>query len=152
MAVIKRAVQFQYYEEAAVRSISSPPKPASVGVSPSTARKDKPNLHALPPKSRALDLIRTFFSGPGIPFVYIREEAIIRTYTAARLKRFVGVERPWLCLLNAIFAIATIPGIVMNEPRPWNEFDSETFFERALALSKGVNVRSVNVVFGAYSL
>ena len=106
------------------------------------------DLLALPPQNRAMDLVRAFFSGPGTPFVFVHEAAIIGTYELARARQFVGVERPWLCLLNAIFAIATEPGIVMNEPHRWNEVESEIFFERALGLSKGIDARSADVNFG----
>ena len=151
LAVLKRAVQFQSGDEATVRSISSPPKPGSAAVSSSAARKNTLNSHALPPRNRALDLIQTFFSGPGIPFVFVHEEGIVEYYERARARDFLGVERSWLSLLNAIFAIATEPGIVMNERRQWDEVGSETFFERALALSKEVDAKSANVNYGAYS-
>ncbi|KIX01785.1 uncharacterized protein Z518_09512 [Rhinocladiella mackenziei CBS 650.93] len=103
------------------------------------------NIRSLPSESRALHLIRLFFSDTGMLFPYIHEQDILRSYSAARRNRFTSVGRSWLCLLNVIFAFATYISARPDQPAEKNAAESEIFIERAQALSADIELKSANL-------
>ncbi|KAJ4680160.1 hypothetical protein HRR95_003879 [Exophiala dermatitidis] len=124
----------------------------SRAVSPVTTLSDSPpmtrqavNIRSLPSESRALHLIRLFFSDTGMLFPYIHEQEILRTYSAARKNRFAAVSRSWLCLLNGIFAFATYISARPDQSVWKNAAESEIFMERAQALSADIELKSANL-------
>lgn len=108
------------------------------------------NIRSLPSESRALHLIRLFFSDTGMLFPYIHEQDILRTYSAARRNKFTAVSRSWLCLVNVIFAFATYISARPEQPAEKNAAESEVFIERAQALSADIELKSANLESGTY--
>lgn len=108
------------------------------------------NIRSLPSESRALHLIRLFFSDTGMLFPYIHEQDIMRTYSAARRNKFTAVSRSWLCLVNVIFAFATYISARPEQPAEKNAAESEVFIERAQALSVDIDLKSANLESGEY--
>ena len=106
------------------------------------------NVRSLPAESRALHLIRLFFSDTGMLFPYIHEHAILRTYSAARRSRFAAVSRSWLCLINVIFAFATCLSARPDQSAEKNAAESEIFIERAQALSAEIEMKSASLETG----
>lgn len=106
------------------------------------------NVRSLPPEPRALHLIRLFFSDTGMLFPYIHEQAILRTYSAARKNGFTAVSRSWLCLLNVIFAFATYISARPDQSVWKNAAESKIFMERAQALSAELELKSANLETG----
>lgn len=109
------------------------------------------NIRSLPSESRALHLIRLFFSDTGMLFPYIHEQDVLRTYSAARRNKFTAVSRSWLCLVNVIFAFATYISARPDQPAEKNAAESEVFIERAQALSVDIDLKSANLESGEYS-
>jgi hypothetical protein len=103
------------------------------------------NVRSLPAEARALHLIRLFFSDTGMLFPYIHEQAILRTYSAARQSRFTAVSRSWLCLINVIFAFATYISANPDQSAEKNAAESEVFIERAQALSGEIEMKSASL-------
>jgi hypothetical protein len=112
------------------------------------ARSQYANIRSLPSESRALHLIRLFFSDTGMLFPYIHEQDILRTYSAGRRNRFSGVSRSWLCLVNVIFAFATYISARPDQSAERNAVESEVFIERAQLLSAEIEIRSANLETG----
>lgn len=108
------------------------------------------NIRSLPSETRALHLIRLFFSDTGMLFPYIHEQEILRTYSAARRNRFASVSRSWLCLVNVIFAFATYISARPDQSVEKNAAESEIFIERAQALSTEIEMKSANLETGKY--
>lgn len=106
------------------------------------------NIRSLPSESRALHLIRLFFSDTGMLFPYIHEQDILRTYSAARRNRFTAVSRSWLCLVNVMFAFATYISARPDQPAEKNAAESEIYIERAQALSAEIEMKSANLETG----
>ena len=103
------------------------------------------NIRSLPAESRALLLIKLFFSDTGMLFPYIHEQDILRTYSAARRSRFTVVSRSWLCLVNVIFAFATYISAKPDQSAEKNAAESEIFIERAQALSAEIEMKSASL-------
>lgn len=110
------------------------------------------NFRSLPSESRALHLIRLFFSDTGMLFPFIHEEGVLRTYAAARQNRFAAVGRSWLCLLNVIFAFATYISARPDQSAEKNAAESEIFIERAQALAAEIELKSANLETGNFLL
>lgn len=129
-------------------------QPTAVQPTPSTNSHLTPSvrnighINSLPQEQVCLQMLKRFFSGPGTPFPYLHEEAILRSYTTAKQNGFAHVSRTWLCLLNSIFALACAPGIVPYRQETEESMDSETFFWRAQALAKDISCRGSNIELG----
>lgn len=109
------------------------------------------NVLSLPAEARALHLIKLFFSDTGMLFPYIHEQAILRTYSAARRNRFTAVSRSWLCLINVIFAFATYISARPDQSAEKNAAESEIFIGRAQALSAEiVELKSASLETGMF--
>lgn len=120
-------------EEHPILSRATSPKPQfqrSVGIP-----REPVNVRVLPAEQDALRLIGLFFNDTGVLFPYVYKPDVLEAYASAKAKRFVGVSRPVLCLLNIIFAFATY--ISLN-PETLAEEDAraaEAFFQRARQLA-----------------
>lgn len=102
----------------------------------------------LPPHSVSVNLINRFFVWFGELFPFIYEGDIRRSYDSARERRFSGVSRSWLALLNAIFALSKNEGANGEKPIVQNAADSRVFFERAHGLLTTLEPRSANIETG----
>ncbi len=108
------------------------------------------NYRSLPSESRALHLIRLFFSDTGLLFPYVHEEGVLRAYAAARQNRFMAVGKSFLCLVNVIFAFATYISARPDQTAEKNAAESEIFIERAQALVSDIELKSTNLETGEH--
>lgn len=110
------------------------------------------NIRSLPAETRALHLIKLFFSDTGMLFPYIHEQEILRTYSAARRNRFTAVSRSWLCLVNVIFAFATYISDRPDQSAEKNAAESEIFIGRAQTLSTEIEMKRAGLETGKWTV
>ncbi|KAL5087113.1 hypothetical protein Trisim1_008490 [Trichoderma cf. simile WF8] len=75
--------------------------------SAAVAGRPSANMFFLCLLSKSLQLIMLFFSGAGIIFPMVDRPSFIQKYHDAKRNEFKAVQKPWLCLLNTIFAVAS---------------------------------------------
>ena len=101
----------------------------------------------LPPEPHAVHLIELFFNETGMLFPFIQQGYVVSSYNYAAARGFTGIRRSFLCLLNAIFAMATH---LDDSPGPGST-DAETFYQRANLLFEQIELRMHNVETGTAS-
>ncbi|RVX75029.1 hypothetical protein B0A52_01306 [Exophiala mesophila] len=107
---------------------SSPPsltKSATAGVDP----------YVLPPRGESSRLVEIFFSFTGRFFPYISRSMLTQVLGELDPSRLSGVRKSTLCLLNAVFAMATSLDRLSGRPAKQRDVESDIFFQRALVLS-----------------
>lgn len=112
-------------------NMSRPPSP------PLQSRPDPTsvNPYKLPSRTEILRLIEIFFSFTGQFFPYISKSNLTHSVNELDLVRFAGVRKSWLCLLNAVMAMATSLDGESGRHVKSRESESDVFFQRALILS-----------------
>jgi hypothetical protein len=108
------------------------------------------NIRAIPSETRAVHLIKLFFSDTGTMFPYMHEQAILDSYYNAKEHRFAAVSRSWLCLLNVIFAFATYITAHPEQSTEKNAAESEVFIDRAQALSSEIQMKHATIETGKH--
>lgn len=101
---------------------STPDSPASI------------SPQVLPVESRAVCLIKLYFSDTGTMFPFVSEKQVLASYYASKDKQFSGLRHSLLCLFNAIFAFATYISAKPEQAITKCATEADVFFNRALAL------------------
>lgn len=88
----------------------------------------------LPPGGETLQLIDIFFSTTGVLFPYIDKNSLLETYHQLNPTNIHTAPRPWLGLLNMLFAMSTSAGHIDNLTASERATKSDIYFRRALKL------------------
>lgn len=104
------------------------------------------NVGILPPTGHAIRLIKLFFKDTGLMFPYVYEQYVIRSYHAARGRNFTGVSRPFLALLNVIFAFSTYITGKPGDVATGCANDAQVFYSRARVLSSVIGPASIDTI------
>ena len=112
------------------------PSPVSpvIAKSPSSSLKStETSCLALPPDTKALHLLESYFALPGTMFPFIHKHHVMSHYSQARGRTDKGVRRSLLALLNALFANVLYANAgQQSSVSPQEDIaDSEIFFSRA---------------------
>ncbi|KAL0933654.1 fungal specific transcription factor domain-containing protein [Colletotrichum truncatum] len=91
----------------------------------------------LPPNVEVSRLIRQFFSDTGLLFPYVHEESFLKAYVQFQSIGMNNARRSWLALLNMILAMATSTTSTKKLGLSHRQAISETYYQRAKALSMG---------------
>ncbi|PNP57261.1 hypothetical protein THARTR1_02791 [Trichoderma harzianum] len=110
------------------------------------AGRSSANMFSLPPQSKSLQLIMLFFSDAGIIFPMVDRPSFIQRYHDTRRNEFKAVQRPWLCLLNTIFAVASHTS--KTEASLERGPESELFIWRAESLWEDTEPSAANLESG----
>ena len=102
---------------------------------------------ALPSESQAAGLLNLFFNETGMLFPFIQQNYVLMGYNFAKTRGFAGMRKSFLCLLNAIFAIAAN----LDEDPEMNPHDAEIFYQRGNAVLSQIEPRMNNVETGSAS-
>jgi hypothetical protein len=103
---------------------------------------DTPGVALLLNEEHVTQLLELFFSDTAVLFPYISEHHVRSAYQALKDQRFTTITRPFLRLLCAIFAVATI---VKADPRRKVSRSTEkadVFYRRAASLATADVARS----------
>ncbi|OAP54383.1 hypothetical protein AYL99_11484 [Fonsecaea erecta] len=93
------------------------------------------NPYKLPSRAEVSRLIDIFFRNTGHFFPYISKTSLTDMVDELELTNFSNVRKSGLCLLNAVFAMATsFDGDSGRHPKA-REIESDVFFQRAMSLS-----------------
>lgn len=120
---------------------------AATPASPNTA-----DACGLPSRAHALTLMDHFFSDTGMLFPFVHEGFMRKSYEDFRRTNFSNVKRSWLCLLNMIFAFATILARDHDESIERNVVESKVYFNRAQSLFAEAKMRLADLELGEFSL
>lgn len=126
-------------------------RPASPGPGAMVSEKltlppsvEQPNIFGLPSTRVIMELVDRFFSGTGMLFPYIYKKSVYDEIAKLRPPSFGGVRRSWLCLLNAIMALAI--ALTPTEDKRRERFaKADTFLQRALKLLPDVALQPANI-------
>lgn len=97
---------------------------------------------AIPPEAEATRLIDVYFSETGLLFPFIQENYFRASYNDAKSKRFIGVRRSYLCLLQSMLAMAAH----IDDTRGLQE--AEKYYRRAFALQIRSDPKLANLETG----
>ena len=92
------------------------------------------NLYAVPAVSKAMPLIQLFFATVGMMLPCIYEDPFMKSYRQAVETGFSGVRRPWLAILNMMFAFSTTVASPLSPLQNLAD-ESDTYYQRALGLA-----------------
>ncbi|KFY82436.1 hypothetical protein V500_10548 [Pseudogymnoascus sp. VKM F-4518 (FW-2643)] len=92
------------------------------------------NLYKVPAFAEGVALIRQFFATVGMMLPCFYEDHFLESYEQAAQNAFGGIRRPWLAILNMMFAFSTT---VSTTSLPMKKFadESDTYYQRALGLA-----------------
>jgi hypothetical protein len=114
----------------------------STGIpSPAVSKRDgkrnedcRVNLYKVPAFSEGVALIRQFFATVGMMLPCFYEEHFLESYKQAVQNEFSGVRRPWLAILNTMFAFSTTTSST-SSPTQKTADESDKYYQRALGLA-----------------
>lgn len=110
------------------------PVPAASSSSCTPSSPVSKTLTMLPAKALVLHLLDLYFSNTGVLFPFISERRVYASYHALNTKCSSESRKSLLCLLNAIFAFATLMNAKNGHPDSKNAAEADVFYFRALAL------------------
>jgi hypothetical protein len=90
---------------------------------------------SLPSEAQVLHLFDLYFSDTGLLFPYISETHVRSGYEALKRQNFTTISRPFLGLLSAIFAVATLVVADPTHTISQNTAKSDVYFQRGLRLA-----------------
>jgi hypothetical protein len=102
---------------------------------------------ALPAQNEAEHLLRIYFTTVNLMVPCIHEESFRAIYRTVRSHGPLAVRRPWLGILNMMFAIATNV-LTPTSPLLERAARSKTYFERALELVRPDMLRHFSLNMG----
>ena len=129
-------------------SLFRPSSPAEPHSSEPNELRSAINQSALPPERELLEVVRVYFQNTGMLFPFIDERAVLQGYEIAKQRKFKGIRRSWLGLLNMILAFGTIITPKLEEPAQQRALAADAFYYRAQALSKQAAFRIANLETG----
>lgn len=105
----------------------------------------------LPPTNEADHLLRVYFSTVNLMIPCIHEESFRSQYRKARSYGPRAVRRPWLGILNIVFAVATNV-LTPTSPPIERATRSGMYFERAMELARPDMLRRFSQELGMLSI
>ena len=127
--------------------ISRVPSPANTPSTSSAMERLPIDIFILPSESRAARLLDLFFTETGMLFPFIQQNYVVMGYHHARTIGFTSMRKTFLCLLNAIFAMAAH----LDEDPETSPHDAETFYQRGNVVLSQIEPRMNNVETGNVS-
>lgn len=99
---------------------------------------------ALPSDTQATRLLDLYFNETGMLFPFIQQSYVTIGYNHAKSRGFASMRKTFLCLLNAIFAMAAH----LDEHPEASSNDAETFYQRGSIVLSQIEPRMNNVETG----
>jgi hypothetical protein len=118
----------------------------------STAGSRPVDIYALPPHDHGLRLLELFFADSGMLFPYIHQEGLLASYQATFMQRPLSISSTFICLLNAIFAMATYHSIRDELDHRDALAESDVFYSRAKLLASKLDLEHANIQTGRRTL
>lgn len=143
-------VEFGQFD-AGVMSVSQPSSPSgrpSWNRSSRSTDRNNINIYALPPESKARELMSQYFSNTGLLFPYIHAGTFLDTYEEMKRNNFTKVRRTWLGLLNIVLALSTSTAVQEDMSAEKRARESDVYYQRALGLCDKLIMRGTSLEIG----
>lgn len=127
-------------------SVPASPRP-STRVNSTTGSRPV-DIYALPPRNHGLRLLELFFTDSGMLFPYIHQEGLLASYQATFMQRPLSISSTLICLLNAIFAMATYHSLRDDLDHRDTLAQSDVFYSRAKLLVSKFDLERANIQTG----
>jgi hypothetical protein len=137
--------------DAGVISVSQPVSPSgriSENRTGKGTERNNVNIYALPPESRARELMSQYFSNTGLLFPYIHAGTFLETYEEMKRNNFTKVRRTWLGLFNIVLALSTSTAVQEDMSAEKRARDSDAYYQRALGLCDKLIMRGTSLEIG----
>ncbi|KAJ6277903.1 hypothetical protein J3E71DRAFT_184006, partial [Bipolaris maydis] len=93
-------------------------------------------------------LLKLYFSNIGSMFLFISEKQVLNNFYLLKNKDTSDARKSWLCLLNAIFAFATLMNAEGEIQDKSCAVDADVFYNKALALNNLISHGSADLETG----
>ncbi len=143
-------VEFGQFD-AGVMSVSQPGSPSGRLPGKRTSKENERsniNIYALPPESKARELMTQYFSNTGLLFPYIHAGTFLETYEEMKRNNFTKMRRTWLGLFNIVLALSTSTAVQEDMSAEKRAQESDVYYQRALGLCDKLMMRGTSLETG----